>query len=102
MIMKTNAMKLSKVLGNFDFVKTQQVMLDLDWGWGFDNDIPSISEMVDMAYKLLIKTINGDGFCASGGFEATFHNGEFTLKFVTEESSGDAFVLASYTINEEE
>lgn len=94
MLTNNNSAKLGKVLGNFDFVKTQALMLDLDWDWGFNGGVPSISEMVDMAHSLLTKAINGNGYCASGGFEATFENGVFALKFVTEESNdADAFVF---------
>lgn len=102
MLTNTNSIKLAKVLGNFDFVEAQTLMFNLEWGWGLDNDIPSISQMVNMAHSLLIKAINGTGFCTSGGFEATFHDGTLKLKFVTEESSDDAFVLIHYTPNEEE
>ena len=89
MLTNTNSTKLGKVLGNFDFVKIQALMLDLEWGWGENDEVPSISEMVDMAHSLLVKACNNTGFCASGGFEATFNNSVFTLKFVTEESSNE-------------
>ena len=98
MLINTNAAKLGKVLGNFDFHSTQLMMVDLDWGWGVADEVPSVYAMVNLAHSLLVKAVNGNGFCASGGFEATFQNGVFTLKFVTEESSNeDSFVFTSTT-----
>lgn len=94
MLLNINVAKVAKVLGNFDFVKTQAMMEDLGWTWGESDVSPTVSEMVDMAHKLLVKACNDTGFCAYGGFEATFDYGIFTLKFVTEESSNaDEFVF---------
>lgn len=103
MLVNNNAAKLGIVLGNFDFVKTQALMEELGWNWAspdtFKEEIPAISTMVDLAHRLLIRAVSETGFCASGGFEATFYKGVFTLKFVTEESSNeDTF---AYTLDPE-
>ncbi len=102
MLTNNNNEKIAKILGNFDFVKTQALMKKLDWTWvtessDFEQKIPTVSEMVDMAHMLLVRAVNGNGSCSSGGFEATFNMGVFTLKFITEESSNeDDFVIPLY------
>ncbi len=85
MLNTKNGTKIAKVLGNFDFVKTHTIMEVLDWRWSADSAVPDMLDLVDMAYYLLTKAVS-NGLAASGGFEATFHDGELTLKFVVEES----------------
>lgn len=86
MLTTKNSEKIAKVLGQFDFVRTQKLMEHLEWGWGSEQVVPEVCNLVDTAYDLLHKAISGTGYCASGGFEAIYNNGELILKFVTDEA----------------
>ena len=108
MINTTNGKKISKVMGNFDFVRVQSIMENLDWKWtgsfrpNSNEAIPEVWELVDKAYDLLIMVMSDVEFAAGGGFEATYYNGELTLKFVVEEASEESLDDFVYTPNEDE
>lgn len=61
---------------NFEWQKVQVTMNFLNWGWGFDNQIPGIQELKDHAYRLfenvygrLQSRSEDSAFIKCGGFE---------------------------------
>lgn len=69
---------IQEILDNFDFIKCWNVMLHLDWTWGFENRIPTVEELKTAATARLKHAISiaKEGRCskstyfsASGGLK---------------------------------
>lgn len=85
---------INEVMDNFDFERVEKVMNCLEWGWGFENQIPDIHEIRRFARQLLADTIIGLSnliedkrlSLSSGGFTATaYRDDSLSLSFVVEE-----------------
>ena len=88
------------ILANFDFNKVHRTMEFLEWSW-FDTDgTPTIDDLREAAWSKLQSAYSnskgredGKGYCSSGGFEARYEDGGFSLSFtVTEWDSYDMIV----------
>ena len=89
-------------ISEFDFIKMQSIMDDLNWTWASCNgDVPEIADIMACAFDLL-KTCyanywkdntNESQYCSTGGLEASYYYNEyenthvFSLKFIVVESS---------------
>ncbi len=80
------------IMDHFDFSKVDKIMRQLDWKWAFEEDThedtgtPTESAIRVYARKALnrCKSSVYGGFY-SGGFEATYEDGTYNLKFVIED-----------------
>ena len=73
---------IDEVIENFDFKKCHRVMKHLKWGWGFEEQVPTIDRLEESARKRIIGAIEGikeckkhshleSYFSSSGGLRAT-------------------------------
>jgi hypothetical protein len=81
-LLKTEEELIDEVLEQFNFTKCKSVMDHLRWGWGFDNQVPTIQEMKESARNRINTAIEGiksdkthshrDSYiCLSGGLKAS-------------------------------
>ena len=50
---------IDEVIENFDFKKCHRVMKHLKWGWGFEDQVPTIDRLEESARNRIIGTIEG-------------------------------------------
>ena len=71
---------IEEILDNFDFHKCWNVMMSLQWGWGFQNEIPDVDRLKKSAIERLRGVIDyakkGESskltyYSSSGGLKAT-------------------------------
>lgn len=73
---------IDEIIDNFDFKYVEKTMTYLNWGWGFENKIPTIEELMSSARQRIINAIEGiktekkwhhshSYMCSSGGLKAT-------------------------------
>lgn len=80
------------IIDNFDFAKVEQIMIFLNWNWftSLGYKIPSIDELKNEAFSLLINAYNSDVTTIStGGFKVTKNNDYLDLEFVLEDTSSE-------------
>lgn len=90
-----NTQLIKDVLNDFDFERVHKTMIALGWGWGENNEVPTITQLRANASHLLnsmndiIMNKNID-MVGTGGFEA-FRYGDYGLglRFVVEEMNDD-------------
>jgi hypothetical protein len=81
---------VDEVLKHFDFKKCHKVMKHLDWGWGFDEQIPTVDRLKERGRDRIISAIEGikenkkhhhlEGyFSSSGGLKATVYKNKYGL-----------------------
>jgi hypothetical protein len=81
-LLKIEEELIDEVLKEFNFDKCKSVMEHLHWGWGFDNQVPTIQEMKESARNRINTAIEGiksdkthshrDSYiCLSGGLKAS-------------------------------
>jgi len=81
-LLKIEEELIDEVLKEFNFGKCKSVMDHLRWGWGFDNQVPTIQELKKSARNRInnaIEGINSDKThsyretytCSSGGLKAS-------------------------------
>ena len=90
---KNNYEKICRILIEFNFDKVRKVMEALDWNWATWEDeydvshhmeIPSTYALRCQAYKLLKDALKDKTTVCTGGFEASYEDGDLSLKFVVE------------------
>jgi len=88
-ITKNIRTKMELAFQRFDFKKTHDAMINMNWYWGANNRVPEIEEMQSVAMELLENCYQDEDctYCATGGFEASYRRKEFFLKFIVEDSS---------------
>jgi hypothetical protein len=86
---RTTTSAIIELVEAFDFEKVEKVMIALDWKWAFSKElrIPTIDEMRDTCFNLLIYAERDNDTVSSGGFEASYKINDydkevFTLKFI--------------------
>jgi hypothetical protein len=75
---------IDAIINEFDFDRVHRIMRLLRWKYGDENlelKTPSKKDIIDAAYRVMKGAVRS-GFCACGGFEATYEEGFLTLKFV--------------------
>ena len=87
--------KIHNILKNFDFEKVHAIMKGLDWKWAFAKDgIPSVEELKDEAYRILIMACEEETHISTGGFKAVYETDNIEdepyigLEFIVEECEG--------------
>lgn len=50
---------IHEIIENFDFKKCRNVMVMLNWGWGFGNELPTIEQLKKSARKRLENVLEG-------------------------------------------
>lgn len=92
---KENKEKVIKeILEEFDFEKVHEYMDEKGWGYGSDNEIPSIPNLVMFAHKLLDELLSDDdlNYVSTGGFTALRISGQINLQFsITEYFMDDEY-----------
>lgn len=86
---RTATSAIIELIEAFDFEKVEKVMIALDWKWAFSEGLrtPTIDEMRDKCFNLLICAERDNDTVSSGGFEASYKVNDydreiFTLKFI--------------------
>jgi hypothetical protein len=73
---------IEEVIGEFDFQIVKKTMDFLNWGWGFNNQVPNIPQLKESARNRIISAVEGiksdekhsyrnSYFSSSGGLKAT-------------------------------
>jgi hypothetical protein len=81
---------VDEVLKHFDFKKCHKVMKQLNWGWGFDEQIPTVDRLKERGRDRIISAIEGmkeskkhhhleSYFSSSGGLKATVYKNKYGL-----------------------
>jgi hypothetical protein len=81
-LLKIEEELIDEVLEQFNFTKCKSVMDHLRWGWGFDNQVPTIQELKKSARNRINTAIEGiksdkthsyreTYTCSSGGLKAS-------------------------------
>jgi hypothetical protein len=79
--------QVEEVLDSFDFNKVHRVMELLGWTWANLDRVPTRSELVEEARRLLPELDGRPGVHGSGGLRASFkEDGTLSLKFILCES----------------
>lgn len=80
--------RIAKILSNFNFKDVREYMLLVGWGWGFDNVVPTESELRERAQELLESVAESPRSyttCSTGGFHAhkwTWDDGQEVLELI--------------------
>ena len=78
---KKEEQMIGNIIENFNFSRCHSVMKSLNWGWGFNNKIPTIDELKISAKERCLSAIilskkrtrgrSNEGVVSSGGLKAT-------------------------------
>ena len=87
--------KVKNIMKNFNFEKVHNLMKILGWKWVFAKDgIPSVEELKDEAYRILITACEEETHISTGGFKAVYETDNIEdepyigLEFIVEECEG--------------
>ena len=72
-------LKINDIMDNFDFDCVHRVMEFLNWKWVFANTssgVPSIDEIRDFAFDLLVRAAKEKTDIASGGFKVVYEDSD--------------------------
>ena len=92
-----------EVLESFDFDRVLKVMESLSWTWANLDRVPTRTELVAEARRLLVELDGHPGVHGSGGLRASYkEDGTLSLKFILCESWSDLDEDCAHTSDEEE
>jgi len=78
------------VMNDFDFERVHKAMVALDWEWKSElKKVPSIEELKSTAIYLLCSALRHKNKIRTGGFSASFEDGELYLDFTIERASSE-------------
>ena len=86
--------KIDDVMDNFNFERIHKLMVALDWCWSHVGGVPELPDIKKWARQCLKDSIK-TGTCNTGGFEASYLECHFDLKFVV--GSWDTYYLDEVT-----
>jgi hypothetical protein len=86
--------QIEALLSRLNFEKIHQYMVAVNWGYGFENQVPSIDTLRETAREVLQQVATCDrpnSMCSTGGFLAckwTWDESmEYEINFVIEDAS---------------
>lgn len=76
--------KIDEIMDWFDFSKVAKVMEAVDWKWWSEEgiEVPCEGKLRKEARRLLKRAIKERGIIGTGGFEASYIDGDLELKFI--------------------
>ena len=90
-------LKINDIMDNFDFDCVHRVMEFLNWKWVFaktSSGVPSIDEIRDFAFDLLVRAAKEKTNIASGGFKAVYED--------SDEDNPDKFIQLEFILTDYE